>query len=422
MGFNQSKLLGTLLLALAQFASATTWYVNGVTGNDSNNCTSPTTACKTIGHAISLASSGDSIMVAPATYMENLNISISLKVIGSAASTTIIDGGGVNTVVNISTTTAHVTLSDLTIRNGHANGGGGIANSGSLSINRSVVTGNSALGFLGYGFGGGIDNFGSLSINSSVITGNFAVPRDIAHHSIAKGGGIYSYGTLTINNSTVSGNVASTTCSLYDGCSVIGGGIYSDSGSTLKINNSTISGNSVRLGCSKSPCNLTATGGGISSGGTLIVASSTLSGNVAYCLPGTTCSLGAGGIDNSGATSIQNSIVANNESYNPWNCGNHSGGTMTSKGYNLSSDNTCNLNGPGDMNNIDPKLGPLQNNGGPTQTEALLAGSPAIDSGNPSGCTDSQGHLLTTDQRGMPRHDKEDTGGCDMGAYESQSD
>ena len=53
---------------------------------------------------------------------------------------------------------------------------------------------------------------------------------------------------------------------------------------------------------------------------------------------------------------------------------------------------------------------------------ALLPGRPAIDAGNPSGCTDDLGHLLTTDQRGYPRHDPEDTGGCDMGAYEKQSD
>jgi hypothetical protein len=66
-------------------------------------------------------------------------------------------------------------------------------------------------------------------------------------------------------------------------------------------------------------------------------------------------------------------------------------------------------------------LGPLQNNGGPTPTMALLPGSPAIDAGNPSGCTDGLGHLLKTDQRGMPRPDKEDIGGCDMGAYERQN-
>jgi hypothetical protein len=73
------------------------------------------------------------------------------------------------------------------------------------------------------------------------------------------------------------------------------------------------------------------------------------------------------------------------------------------------------------MNNINATLGPLQNNGGPSQTQALLPGSPAIDAGNPSGCTDGHGHLLKSDQRGRPCHDAEDTGGREMGAYESQN-
>jgi len=95
---------------------------------------------------------------------------------------------------------------------------------------------------------------------------------------------------------------------------------------------------------------------------------------------------------------------------------------MTSKVYNLSSDDTCGFSGPGDLNDINPILGPLQNNGGPTFTQALPPGTPAIDAGNPSGCRDSNGNLLKTDQRGMPRPDKEDKTGCDMGAYERQSD
>ena len=74
------------------------------------------------------------------------------------------------------------------------------------------------------------------------------------------------------------------------------------------------------------------------------------------------------------------------------------------------------------MNGTNPKLGGLRNNGGPTQTMALPTGSPAVDAGNPSGCTDNVGQLLTTDQRGQPRPDKEDTGGCDMGAYERPTD
>jgi len=72
-----------------------------VSGSDNNNCLSSTTACKTIGHAISHASSGDSIKVAAATYTENLTIGISLSAAGPFAGTTIIDGGGKNNVIMI---------------------------------------------------------------------------------------------------------------------------------------------------------------------------------------------------------------------------------------------------------------------------------------------------------------------------------
>jgi len=64
----------------------------------------------------------------------------------------------------------------------------------------------------------------------------------------------------------------------------------------------------------------------------------------------------------------------------------------------------------------------LGNHGGPTPTIPLQSGSPAIDAGNPSGCTDGAGHLLKTDQRGKPRPDPEDISGCDPGAFERQSD
>ena len=102
--------------------------------------------------------------------------------------------------------------------------------------------------------------------------------------------------------------------------------------------------------------------------------------------------------------------------------GGNCAGTIDSHGYNLSSDSTCNFNGPGDMNGINPMLGTLGNNGGPTQTMTLPSGSPAIDAGNPNGCTDGAGHLLKTDQRGFPRPNNEDSGGCDIGAFERQSD
>jgi hypothetical protein len=143
--------------------------------------------------------------------------------------------------------------------------------------------------------------------------------------------------------------------------------------------------------------------------GTLTISNSTLSGNSANF---------GGDIQSypASTTVLQNTIVANSLS------GGNCYGTITSNGYNLSSDSSCNFNGPGDLNNTDPLLGTLGNYGGPTQTIPLLSGSPAIDAGNTSGCTDGQGHLLKTDQRGKPRPDKEDSSGCDMGAYERQKD
>jgi hypothetical protein len=363
-----------------------------VHGRDKNNCKSRQHACKTIGHAISLASSGDSIMVAAATYTENLIISFSLRVIGSGAATTIIDGGHVNTVITISNANTHVTLSKVTIRNGYTqSASGGIYNSGTLAINNSTISGNT---------GGGIYNFGTgaLTINNSTISGN-TVRGGIA----AVGGGIYNDngGTLTINNSAISGNTAS------GGAFGFGGGIYNRG--ALTINNSTISGNTATAG-------LKSDGGGIYNfnSGALTINNSTISANSAK--KGQQGSSGGDIYNGGGVTTLQNSIVAYSTS------GGNCGGNMTSKGYNLSSDGTCNFNNSGDLNNTHPKLGQLGNHGGPTQTIPLLSGSPAIDAGNPSGCTDGQGHLLKTDQRGRPRPDKEDTGGCDMGAYERQKD
>jgi hypothetical protein len=372
--------------------ASTTWHVNGVSGSDRNNCKSPTTACKTIKHAISLAQAGDSIMVAAATYQENLGITISLKVIGSGAKTTIIDGGGKGTAVTVSSGGAVVTLSNLTIRDGLASYGGGVHNNGALTINNTIIIANTASvdcygGICGNG--GGIYNVGKLVIANSTISGNKALIQ-CTHRCLTLGGGIFNAGgTVAVNSSTISGNSAS--CTFGEFCSGEGGGVVNHIG-TMRISNSTLSGNSADYA-----------GGILNRGSALTVNSSTISENTGV------------GIDVGLTATLQNNIVANNS-------GGNCAGTGTSHGYNLSSDNTCSFNGPGDMNNINPRLGTLGNNGGPTQTIPLLPGSPAIDAGNLSGCTDGQGHLLKTDQRGMPRPDREDKTGCDMGAYELQSD
>jgi len=412
------KLLNALLLtamaaAFAPASVATTWYVDGVSGNDGNNCTSAATACKTIGHAIEAAVSGDSIIVAPATYIENLTISKSLTILGSDASTTIMDGGFVGSVVTIPNNGIYVTLSNLTVRHGLAVSGGGILNSGAkLTISHSIISQNGATG-RGGSIGGGILNNGTLTVSHSTLSGNWATgtQKEFAHGycgaianngSVAigystisgnsalglggTGGGICNGGTLIVSHSTISGNSA-----FRDG------GI--SSGGILVLNDSTISGNSALVG-----------GGGVNNtGGRMTISNSTISGNSSLAKS----PVGGGGM--AGTGTVRNSIVANNSRKN---CDS----TMTSNGYNLSSDGSCDFDGTGDRNYTDPKLGPLQNNGGPTQTMALLPGSPAIDAGNSNGCRDNHGNLLKTDQRGMPRHDPEDTRGCDMGAYESQSD
>ncbi len=329
-----NKLLLTLFLALTPTAFAHVWYVDGVHGSDSNDCKTRQTACKTIGHAISLASAGDMIGVGPATYPENLNINLSLKLIGSGASATIIDGGGIGTVVAVSAT--DVVLSQFTIRNGNSNAGGGIHNQGTLTINDSTVSGNEAGGLGRYGIcgGGGIYNNGRLTVYASTINSNQA----------RVGGGICNAGTLTINGSTLSGNSAGPRS--YCDSAGVGGGIENSSGA-LSINDSTLTGNTASSSFGDH-CPYVAYGGGISyRGGGVTINNSTISNNSVQGEYG-----GFGGGINGKAT-LQNSIVADNVQ------GGNCYGPLSSKGYNLSSDSSCNFSGPGDLNNTNPLLGPL---------------------------------------------------------------
>jgi hypothetical protein len=355
-----------LSLAFAPNASASAiWYVNGTTGSDSYSCKAPTSACKTIGHAISLASSGDSILVAAATYSENLTITSSVTLVGSSAATTIIDGGARGTVIAISSTTAEVVISQFTIQNGV----------------------------------GGIDNAGTLELTDSTVRNNVVWNRFLP---AGRGGGIRNFGVLTIRNSTIANNSVHIGCSITSRYCIASGGGISVEGGQAAIVNSTLTGNSVIASRGGQPwggC------GAVYNESTVVIDSSTIAGNSATTY---------GGICGS-TTKITNSIVADN-------VGGNCSYSLVSGGYNLSSDATCGFSGPGDRNSTDPKLGSLGAYGGPTETIPLLSGSPAIDGGNPNGCTDNQGLLLKTDQRGMPRPDSEDKGGCDIGAYESQSD
>jgi hypothetical protein len=383
------------LFAAVPTASASKWYVDGKHGNDNNDCKSRQRACKTISNALLLTLPGDSIFVAPATYHEGLYIPFNLKIFGSGAKTTIVDGGGISQVVVVgSEPKVPVTLSQMTFRNGGGQAdGGGIYNCfGTLTVIDSIITNNKIRS------GGGSDGYGAGIYNcpSSTLT---LINTTVTDNSALIGGAICNGGMLTIINSTLSRNVARQR----------EGGAIANYG-TLIITNSTFSGNTARSSKIGSRAGGILNGGLFQSTGTLVINNSTLSGNVARE------GRGGGIFTVKGSTVVlQNSIVANNT-------GGNCHGAVTSNGYNLSGDNSCHFDAVGDLNDTDPKLGKLESNGGPTQTMALLPGSPAIDSGHPSGCTDGAGHLLKTDQRGKPRHDKEDSSGCDRGAYERQKD
>ena len=214
--------------------------------------------------------------------------------------------------------------------------------------------------------GGGILNNGTLAVTNSTFSGN---------NGGTFGGGIYNNlgGAATVADSTFSGNSAG-----------FGGGIVNDSG-TLSVSNSTFSGNSAGIG------------GGIystSDSSTATVTSSTFSSNSAFNRGGGIHILG-------GTVTVSNSIVAGNTSPRDREMG--SLDPMTSGGYNLFG-----YNGDSGLFNVStastdviPTVDlnailntTLRNNGGPTQTLALVAGSPAIDAGNTN---------LTTDQRGIAR-------------------
>lgn len=234
-------------------------------------------------------------------------------------------------------------------------------------------------------FGGGISNRENLNLNNSQVTGNDAV---------AGGGGILNAaGMLTIENSTISDNSSNS-----GRVGAPGGGILNESGE-LTINNSTISQNSAFQS------------GAIATRGETSINNSTISDNQATVF--------AGGI--SGSADITSSIVADNSNNNNTGTNNLSG-EFTSGGNNLIADGdgaTGFTNGKnGDIvgtteNPIDPQLGELQDNGGATPTQELLAESPAIDAG-------SNPNNLATDQRGEG-FDRTVGDGTDIGAYEVQT-
>ncbi|HEX5910089.1 MAG TPA: choice-of-anchor Q domain-containing protein [Thermoleophilaceae bacterium] len=307
----------------------------------------------------------DVITVPGGTYtltQGTLTVTNPVTIDGAGARSTTVDGNDASRVFTINNSGTITTITGLTVTGGNAdatapvtagNGGGFLTGpQANLVLRGTAVVGNRASlsgGGISYGHTGATG-----TIESSLIAGNTA--GDPASVMAANGGGIFAQGGLTVSNSTITDNSARTTLAAQ------GGGILALAMNVNLVNN-TVSDNTAA--------------GGTSMGG---------------------------GIMNAATLSATNTIVAGNTG---GDCGAAALGATLAN--NLSGDASCGFTGAAGTQNANPALGPLADNGGPTNTRAIAQSSPAANAGTATGCP-------ATDQRGVARPQGP---ACDIGAFEA---
>jgi CSLREA domain-containing protein len=327
----------------------------------------------------------------------DLDITDDLTITGNGTTKTVVDAGGADRAFHVDPLGSgpRVRMTGLTVRDGDTPGeGGGILNAGraDLELRKAAVKGNAA------GRGGGISNasyYARATLDDVVVDSNratnhvgglsnlgTAVLSDVTidgNTAAGDTGGMSAGGVAILTNVTISHNTAyGATGSGWTGALAIGG--------SATISNTTISGN-------------TGDPGGIWNGGKSSLTNVTIEGNTGAIFNCNNCG---------GSITLTNTIVSNSGFWSTINCY----GTITSAGHNLDTGNACGFSAPGDIVNASAALVPLAKNGGRTRTHALAGGSPALDAGDPAKCPGA-------DQRGVQRPQG---AGCDIGAYERQTD
>ncbi len=380
---------------------------DGTGGIHIEGVSAPTITNATISNNTSTNGAGGLSYNAPLANFGTITLTITNTVFDDNDSTNA-TGGIVNAAGNNASNTTVIVMNNSTIQNSDGAAVGAIFNEqrGTLNITRSTITANNATGTGSNGVGGALNNRGQVTILESTLSNNSAT---------VYGGAIVNRpnATLTINRSTLSGNTNS-------GGSALGGGAIMNNGGTLNIDTSTISGNST-----------SSVGGGIANlvlsavNGLVTIRSSTIANNGA---------VNGGGVYNeTSTTSLQNTILADNTASGSGAECLASSGSINSQGWVLVQTSAgCNITQIVTLGNrfdVSAGLLPLANNGGPTFTHRLNAGtSQAIDAG--ANCQLDPPAPSSVDQRGtgfvrlvdIPTViNQPSSDGCDIGAFEVQS-